>query len=1161
MTDPSKQTVLVVDDASENIDVLAGMLRADYRVQAARDGARALKIAHSASPPDLILLDVVMPAMDGYEVCRRLKGQGSARDIPVIFISALDDVVDKVRGFEAGGVDYIAKPFQAEEVLARVNTHLTLRSLQKELELRNAQLAQALAREQAKLAERIESGLRAGNFAWWEMQLPSGNIIFDDRKAEMLGYAPECFKTYADFTRLLHPDDVERVMQAMRDCLSGKAEKYETEYRIKTQAGGYKWFRDIGSITEQDKTTGYVRVIGIVEDITQRKQAEIALHRYIERLRTVHAIDGAILAGGAPAHITEVSLRFVRHLVPYHVAGVITYDFDVQQATLLALETDEEIALEAGASFPLGAALDVENLHPGTVHVVADVLDSALPPRLAEGLENLGARSYLEVPLMAQGKLIGAFVLGIKAPGGFTPEQIDIAREVGNQLAVGIQQAHLREQIQQHTVELEQQVAARTADLTRRQVQLQVAAEVARDASAGRDLQGLMERAVDLVRERFGFYHAGIFLIDERREYAVLKAATSREGREMLAAGHKLKVGAEGIVGYVTGTGQPRIALDTGVDAVYFSNPFLPRTRSEMALPLRIGEHIIGALDVQSTEENAFDDDDSGIVQVLADQLAVAIERTRLFEQTQATLEARLQMIISNLPVILFAVNREGVFTLSEGKGLAVLGLESGEIVGRTVTEVFPDHVDIQNHMRRALDGEALTATVKLGDRVFESWYGPVRDRAGEVTGVTGVRIDVTERATLEAQIHRQERLAAVGQLAGGIAHDFNNFLGTITMYAGLIQRVNRLPAKVEPFTQVIIDESHRASRLVRQILDFSRRSAMEVEPVDLSAFIHETVDILQKTFPENVEFVVEVIPGEYVVNADPTRVQQVLMNLALNARDAMPEGGELRVSLSKVHAVHTDSLAEKRFGSDAASPAIIDGEWIRLSVSDTGTGMTEEVRAHLFEPFFTTKGLKGTGLGLAQVYGIVKQHGGEIDVETEVGRGTTFHIDLPMYQEDGEREEHVATASFFTPEGHGETILLVEDEENVRGAGLSALESLGYRVLAAANGHAALSLYAAANEGKEIDLVITDLVMPGMGGRALLRRLREINPAVKAVALTGYVLREEVVALREEDFVDVAYKPLDIHTLASMVNRTLYSEPVPGETQGDAGTVQPPVG
>jgi PAS domain S-box-containing protein len=878
--------------------------------------------------------------------------------------------------------------------------------------------------------------------------------------------------------------------------------------------------------------------------VMEKKQAEIAMHRYIERLRTVHALDGAMLAAQTPEHIAATALRLVQELAPYRCGVVVTFDLENAQATLLAIQAEHDVHIQPGLRFTQKDTRAVQVLRMGQVYSESDLAATALPAPWQETLRAMGVQAAFAVPLLAGGQLIGALVLGGESAQTFTPEYIDIAREVADQLAIGIQQAYLREQVRQHTSELEQQVAARTADLTRRQVQLQVAAEVARDASGGSDLQVLITRAVDLICERFGFYHAGIFLIDRTSEYAILRAAAGEGGRRMLAAGHKLPVGKTGLVGYVTQTGKPRIANDTGVDAVHFNNPFLPETRSEMTLPLRTGERIIGALDVQSNKENAFDDDDIGILQVLADQLAVAIERTRLFEQMQTTLEKRLQMIISNLPVILCVLNRESVFTLSEGKGLTALGLKPDAVVGQSIEKVFPENVNFHDHIRHALAGETLTAKVKLSERVFESWYGPLWNDTGEVTGVTTVCIDVTEQQSLEAQIHRQERLAAVGQLAGGIAHDFNNFLTTIIMYAGLIQRTKRVPGEVIPLTKVIMDESRRASQLVRQVLDFSRRSMMEVEPVDLQSFVQEAVDILRKTLAENIELSLESPPGEYIVNADPTRIQQVLMNLALNARDAMPDGGKLRISLSRVHAIHTDSLSERKLGAASAAPDITAGEWLRLSIADTGTGMTETVRAHLFEPFFTTKGLKGTGLGLAQVYGIVKQHGGEVDVETELGRGTTFHIDLPVYQRESKPEEEAPTVALFVPEGHGETILLVEDEENVRGANLRALESMGYRVLAAANGLAALSLYEAANEGKGIDLVITDLMMPGMGGRELIQRLRVVNPAVKVVAVTGHVLREELAALREENRVEVIHKPLDINTLASVVNRILSSTP-----------------
>ncbi|MEJ5311342.1 MAG: response regulator [Anaerolineae bacterium] len=1135
MHENAKQTLLIVDDAVENLNMLDAMLRAEYRVQAARNGAVALKLANAPEPPDLILLDIVMPDMDGFAVCQELKANAATRDIPVIFISALDDVFDKVQAFRMGGVDFITKPFHVEEVLARVRVHLKVRRLQSELEERNQQLAQALAREKARLTERIQAGLRAGNFAWWEMGLPSGHIVFDDRKAEMLGYAPGQFKTYTDFVRLIHPDDRGKALQAMRDHLEGRAERYEVEYRIQASDGTYKWLRDIGAAAAQDEFSDYKRVIGIVEDITKRKHVEEALYQHIERLRAIRTLDTAILAAETPEHIADVALNYLQRVLPYCGGAVLTLDPDGEHATLLA---GHPRGPAPGTRFTV-TPTDRERWQQQNGYIIADVTLETAPSVFPAGFQIAGARAYLGIPLEAGGALIGGLVLGAESAGAFTPEHMEIAREVATQIAVGIQQARMREQIQQHTVALEREVAARTADLTRRNIQLQVAAEVARDVSAGGDLDELMRRAVELVQERFGFYHTGLFLIDERREYAVLKAATSQEGRAMLAAGHKLKVGTTGLVGYVAGTGKPRVVLDTDADAQHFRNPYLPHTRSEMALPLQVGERIIGVFDVQSTAANAFDEEDVRILQLMADQLAVAIERTRLFAQIQAALEERLEMVISNVPVIVFALDKEGVYTLLEGKGLAALEIDADAAIGKPVTEVFPNQSEIHAHVRRALGGETFTTHTSIGAHVFESWYAPLRTAEGEISGVSGVCIDVTERRQLEKQIHRQERLAAIGQLAGGIAHDFNNFMTTIIMYASLLLRIKRLPAEALEHAQVIIEESRRAAQLVRQVLDFSRRSFMEVEPVDLLTFIQETVDILRKTLPEHITVTLEASPGAYVVNADPTRIQQAVMNLALNARDAMPEGGQLRIALTNV-------TAPPHEGDNASAGA--GGNWVRLTISDTGTGMTDEVRAHLFEPFFTTKGVNGTGLGLAQVYGIVKQHGGDINVETAVGQGTTFTIDLPAYQSAVELPVEAAGEPALLSEGQGETILFVEDDVQVRKAGLHALEALGYRVLTAPDGETALRLYEDQIREQAIALVITDMVMPGMSGRELLQSLRKLDPAVKTLVLTGYMLQEELLALRAEGFNNVIYKPLDVQTLASMVRRIIGERPIRSE-------------
>ena len=395
-----------------------------------------------------------------------------------------------------------------------------------------------------------------------------------------------------------------------------------------------------------------------------------------------------------------------------------------------------------------------------------------------------------------------------------------------------------------------------------------------------------------------------------------------------------------------------------------------------------------------------------------------------------------------------------------------------------------------------------------------------------KVVGVVAVYTDITERKRMEQQLQQQERLAAVGQLAAGIAHDFNNLLATIMLYAQMSLRQPDLSPKIAHSFETILDESRQAAELVQQILDFSRHAMLKIQPLDLGSFAGKVVDILRRTIPENIHLVLEIGPEDYIIEADPIRIQQALMNLATNGRDAMPKGGELRFELSRTRL---------KPGDEPPVAGMSPGEWVCLAVSDTGTGITEEVRSHIFEPFFTTKEVgKGTGLGLAQVYGIIRQHEGYIGVETEIGKGTTFRIYLPASEAEEKVAEEESTAP---PQGQGETILLVEDNENLLKVGRAILESLNYCVLTAANGREALVVYEA--EGR-VDLVLTDLVMPEMGGRQLMQKLKQMNSGLKGLAITGYALRKASQELEETGFLDIVHKPFDASTLAQIVRRAL---------------------
>lgn len=342
---------------------------------------------------------------------------------------------------------------------------------------------------------------------------------------------------------------------------------------------------------------------------------------------------------------------------------------------------------------------------------------------------------------------------------------------------------------------------------------------------------------------------------------------------------------------------------------------------------------------------------------------------------------------VKDAPLVWFAVDHTGIVTLLEGKGLDLLDIPPSASIGRSAFDLDNPLSGLGDLIRRGLNGEAVVLSGQIGDHLLDIWSSPVRDPDGAITGMIGVGIDTRGRRDLEREVHHQERLAILGQVAGGIAHDFNNFLTTIMLYARLILSSEELSHNLRSAAETIMMESRRASDLIDQILRFSRRSATRVQPVDLTFLVRNITCILETTLPESIKLVTDFGTETITANADPTSIQQLLMNLVINARDAMPDGGTLHIG-----------LAFEEYGPDQEKPApgTACGAWICLTVSDTGIGMADDVLDHLYEPFFTTKGSGGTGLGLAQVDRIVQQHHGYIEVQSTVGEGTTFQVYFP---------------------------------------------------------------------------------------------------------------------------------------------------------------------
>ncbi len=463
-------------------------------------------------------------------------------------------------------------------------------------------------------------------------------------------------------------------------------------------------------------------------------------------------------------------------------------------------------------------------------------------------------------------------------------------------------------------------------------------------------------------------------------------------------------------------------------------------------------------------------------------------------------------------------------------------GWTQGEAAGHDLVDIFEivertSRAPVTNPVAQALErGESVTLaanTVLLArggvEYPIDDSAAPIRDVNGDVDGAVLVFRDVTERCRLEDHLRQAQKMEAIGRLAGGIAHDFNNIITVITGYSEYLIENPKADVLDEYLRQINL-AGKRAAALTQQILAFSRKQLLVPSVLSLNAIVRDMGGMVRRLIGEQIEFAVDLADDLGQVKADPSQMGQVIMNLAINARDAMPLGGRLQVSTRNVDA-----------GENHAS-GLQPGRYACLSVEDTGCGMAQEVLDHLFEPFFTTKGVgQGTGLGLASVYGIVNQSGGYVDVSSRVGAGTAFKIYLPLVAETKSAATAAEKARSF--EG-GETVLLVEDEKSVRRMTKMVLEHYGYHVLEAVDGKDAVAL----SDGHDgpIDLLVTDLVMPQMSGRSVAERVARDRPALSVLFMSGYSEDDFVragVAGRRVDFLP---KPFDINRLMEKVRGLL---------------------
>jgi PAS domain S-box-containing protein len=511
------------------------------------------------------------------------------------------------------------------------------------------------------------------------------------------------------------------------------------------------------------------------------------------------------------------------------------------------------------------------------------------------------------------------------------------------------------------------------------------------------------------------------------------------------------------------------------------------------------------------------------------------ITERKAAEQALAERENLLQTIIATEPECVKLIGADGTLMQMNRAGLEMVEADSLEQIlgGRVEDLVVPEHRDAFKALtRKALNGGSGSLEFELvGLRGTRRWLEthavPLRETTGKVQAALSVTRDVTERRRLEQQLVQSQKMEAVGRLAGGIAHDFNNLLTGIIGYSDLLRMGLPAESPLRADADEVRKAAERAASLTRQLLAFSRRQVLQPRVIDLHRVVVDMDRMLRRLIGEDIELVASCAPGLGRVEADPGQLEQVIANLAVNARDAMPAGGRLVIE-AKNAVVTTRAVA----GGGAEMPP---GDYVVLSVTDTGTGMDSETKAHLFEPFFTTKEVgKGTGLGLATVYGIVKQSNGFIWVDSEPGSGTSVRIYLPRVEKEAEPASEQPTV-VYTAQGGSETVLVVEDEHVVRSLLSEDLARRGYTVLTADNGVEALAL-ACAPESR-IDVVVTDVIMPEMGGIELARELTAAHPGLRVIYMSGY--SERTVAEGVGPW-PLLQKPFNASALAATIREVL---------------------
>lgn len=1191
-------TVLLVSDHIEARSSLRAALEEQrFSVLDTETRTGALHVLNR-EPVDLIAVDSQMADEEGRALCVRCKHDPRWRRIPFIFCTpAAPDPRDLALILRLGADGYIVQSTAPQEMAAQLDAILAGHGRQDDqavsgalddaafyrmysellahqlestaLELEQAQ--QTLAASDAML-NRSQALAHVGHWTW---DTHTNRVAWSDEMFRIFGVDPAGFNDDLDeiLRRTIHPDDLQSVTDANLAVVQAH-QPAPMSYRVIWPDGSVRrlWADPVHRVLNAEGDI--VQLSGIIQDITERSQANEELLHNLRRVAVASQAAGLGFWEYDILHDVEI---WDDHM--YALYGVRREDFEptlagwerwIHPQDLQRIASNEELALSSAKILhnryrvvrPDGTIRHIEMY----AEVERDANGKAL--RLVgvdrDVTESVESERRMQLQSAALSAAANAIVItaldgsvewsnpAFTVLTGYTAEE-SIGRRLGDLLRSGLQDAPFYEQMwtsilhgqvwhgelvnrrKDGTLYTEEQaitpvldnegnvthfVAIKQDISTRKQHEREMEAVIA-VSSALRTVTTraeLLPVILEQLQVLFAADGAVIAMLDAKGEQ--LKAELGR-GVWAPLTGAVVPPGTS-ISVEVLASGAPYLNNDIQHEQRILYPHLLAKMQAVAGAPLMAQGKVRGTLWISS--RHALSEHDLRVLTAIADIAASALQRVELYERTQTQAEEMAQ-IMRSVPDGLLLLDAQYRVVTATPRAAHYLALVGGVGIGdtltrlgeRLLTELLTSPPAGQHHM------------VQAAERTFEVATRPVEAGPASSGWVLVIR-DVTAELTAQQQLQRQERLAAIGQLAAGIAHDFNNIMSVITVYAQLLEAMPDLNDRARERLQIIDRQAMRATDMIRQILDFSRRSVIERQTFDLLPLLIEQSKLLERTLPENIEIGLAHSAGPFVVHADPTRLAQVIMNLSINARDAMPEGGKLTFELDTMATTSVKSTPLPNMGV---------GEWVRLEIADTGIGMAPAILQHIFEPFYTTKEPgHGTGLGLPQVHGIIGQHGGHIGVESQEGAGTRLTIYLPAIPVVT-AEQPTAHAPSNLPHGHGEAILLVEDEPVLRESIADLLVLWSYRVVKAANGQEALDILAA--NAESVALVLTDVVMPVMGGIGLLKQMRQRGLKTPVVIITGHPLRDELEGLRQLGLAAWLNKPPSTTQLAHTLAQVLH--------------------